>query len=122
MAFGLPFTPTSQPTVGNTVKLTTNGATSVAGTIDCRSQPANTVLVTNGGTPAAGGDPGTGVVVFVRMSAEATPVATSADVPVLPGTSRIFANPVVNGISGIAVVSSGTTNCDVYFTPCEGGT
>lgn len=122
MAFGQPFSPTSGATVGNTVKLTTNGATSVAGTINCKTQPANVILVTNAGTNAVGGDPGTGVTVFVRISGEAAPTAAATDVPVLPGTSRIFQNPVTAGTVGIAVVSSGTTNVDVFFTPGEGGT
>jgi hypothetical protein len=39
----------------------------------------------------------------------------------LPGTSIIVQNPVTNGTSGIAVLSSGTTNVDVFFTPGEGG-
>lgn len=124
MSFGLPFAPLQASiTVGKTVKLTTNGATSVPGTLDCTGSWANNILVTNGGTNAAGGDPGTGVVVFVRMSPElqASIAATAADVPILPGQSRVFQNPVANGKAGLAVVSSGTTNVDVFFTPGEGG-
>jgi hypothetical protein len=124
MATNLPFTPLqASATVGKTVKLTTNGAASVAGTLDCTGFWANSILVTNGGTSAAGGDPGTGVVAFVRMSPEpqASIVATAADVPILPGQSRIFQNPVAQGKTGLAVLSSGTTNVDVLFTPGEGG-
>lgn len=123
MAIGLPLSPITGATAGKTVKLTTNGATSVPGTLDCTSNPANQVLVTNGGTNAAGGDPGTGVVAFVRMSAElqASITAAATDVPILPGQTRMFQNPVPNGKTGLAIVSSGTTNVDIFFTPCEGG-
>jgi len=116
-----PFTPTTGATSGKTIKLTTNGSTSVAGNIDCTLAPANNIRIVNAGTNAAGGDPGTGVTVFVRITAEATPTATAADIPISPGTSIIVQNPVASGKSGIAVVSTGTTNVDVFFTPGEGG-
>lgn len=121
MTIGIPFTPTTGATAGNTVKLTTNGATSVAGTLNCTTNQANCILITNGGTNAAGGDPGTGVVAFVRVTREATPTATAADLPILPGQTRVIANPNSQGISGLAVLSSGTTNVDIFFTPGEGG-
>lgn len=121
MSIGLPFSPTTGATAGKTVKLTTNGTTSVPGSVDCSVARANNILVTNGGTNAAGGDPGTGVIAFVRMTRETTPVATAADVPILPGQSKVFANPNPEGVTGLAVISSGTTNVDVFFTPGEGG-
>lgn len=109
-------------TTGKTVKLTTNGATSVPGSLTLTATiQAPAILVTNGGTNAAGGDPGTGVLAFVRISKEATPTAASTDLPLLPGQSIIVQNPVSNGVVGLAVVSSGTTNVDIFFTPIQGG-
>lgn len=108
-------------TAGKTVKLTTNGSTSVAGTLVCSATLEGPyILVTSGGTNAAGGDPGTGVLAFVRISAEATPTATAADYPLLPGQTAILQNPVPNGTAGIAVLSTGTTNVDIFFTPIAG--
>jgi len=113
MATTLPFTPTTGPTTGTTVKVTANSTpTSVSGSLDCTAKPANNILVVNTGT----------VLVFVRMSGEATPAATAADIPLAAGAARVFMNPVTNGKAGLAVLSSTTTACDVYFTPCEGGT
>src|SRR5215470_8055717 len=108
-------------TVGATVKLTTVSATNVTGSITINSpKQANAIMVTNGGTGAAGGDPGTGTLVFVRVSAEAAPTATSADVPVLPGRYVMVENPVQpNGVVGLAVKGSGTTANDIYFTPMQ---
>src|SRR6185503_15661064 len=117
MSIGLPFSPTTGATAGKTVKVTTNGATSVASSLDCTAAPANNILITNGGTNAAGGDPGTGVLAFVRVTGEATPTATAADLPLLPGHTIVIANPVSNGKAGLAVLSSGTTNVDIFFTP-----
>lgn len=125
MTYGSPFAPLqASTTAGKTVKLTANATpTSVAGTLDCTGFWANAILVTNGGTSAAGGDPGTGVVVFVRVSPEpqASIAATAADVPIAPGQSRVFQNPVANGKTGLAVLASGTTASDIFFTPGEGG-
>jgi hypothetical protein len=120
---GLPMTPVqASATAGLTTKLTTNGSTSVPGSITFTSAiQASRILVCNGGTNAAGGDPGTGVVAFVRMSKEATPTAAATDVPVMPGQCIVLMNPVPAGKLGIAVVSSGTTNDDILFTPIEGG-
>src|SRR5258706_289229 len=112
MATNLPFSPTSGATVGKTVKVTGNATpTSVSGSVDCTAAPANNIMVTNNGT----------VIGFVRMSGEASPTATAADIPIPAGQSRIFANPVPNGKTGVAVLSSTTTAIDVYFTPGDGG-
>lgn len=108
MATGLPFSPATGATAGKTVKVTANNTpTSVAGTLNCAASPSNNVLVTNNGT----------IVVFVRLSAEAAPTATAADVPIPAGQSRMLQNPVPNGVTGLAALSSTTTSADVYFTP-----
>lgn len=97
---------------GKTVKVTTAASVvSVPATLTCTQVLATSILVTNTG---AG-------LVFVRMSAEATPVATAADVPVLAGSSRIFTNPVPLGLLGVAVIPATAAANDVYFTPGTGG-
>lgn len=107
-----PFAPNCGSTQGKTVKVTANNTpTSVPGSIDCSAAPAPHLLVNNNGT----------VLVFVRMSPEATPVATAADVPLRAGESRVFTNPKPFGVTGLAVLSSTTTTCDVYFSPGDGG-
>lgn len=112
MSTNLPFSPTTGPTAGRTVAVVANATpTSVPGSLNCTTFNANNVLVTNSGT----------VLVFVRMSGEATPVATAADIPLAPGASKILSNAVPNGVSGLAVLSSTTTAATVYFTPGEGG-
>lgn len=123
MAIVLPFAPLqASASAGKTVKVTTNGGTSVPSTLTCdTNRRGSSIRITNAGTSAAGGAPGTGVVAFVRLSAEATPVATAADIPVAPGQTIVLPNPVPEGVCGIAVLSTGTTNVDLYFTPGEGG-
>lgn len=107
-------------TTGASIKVTSVTASNVRSSITINApEEANAILVTNAGTNAAGGDPGTGTTVFVRISAEAAPTATSADVPVLPGSSVIVANPVPQGVVGIAIKGSGTTANDLFFTPVE---
>lgn len=115
MAFGQPFSPLqASATVGASVKVTGNATpTSVPGSLSLsNSRPANVIRIFNAGT----------VLVFVRVSAEATPVATNADIPLGAGGSITIQNPVTNGVAGLAVLSSTTTAADVYFTPGEGGT
>jgi hypothetical protein len=107
-------------TAGATVKVTTVSAANVRSSITITAPiEANAIMVTNGGTGAAAGDPGTGTLVFVRVSAEALPTATAADVPLLPGQTVTVQNPVPSGVVGIAVKASGTTVNDIYFTPIE---
>jgi hypothetical protein len=104
-------------TAGAGVKVTANNTpTSVASSITLTAPiEANAILITNAGTNSGG----TGVTVFARISAEATPTATNADIPVGVGQSVIVQNPVPTGRLGIAVLSSTTTANDVYFTPVE---
>lgn len=105
MSFPLPFSPCSSATVGKTVKITgSNAPASVSGTL---LGTGTSVLVVNAGS----------VLAFVRISAQATPVATAADIPVLPGAVLIVGNPVSDLTApNAAVLSSTTTACDVYFT------
>lgn len=108
-----PFAPLIAATVGKSTTLTisvTNQGTMVSTT----SAMATNVLVTNGA----------GVTLFVRMSTEATPVATSLDVPLASGASRLFANPAPIGTTGVAVtatVTGGTAQGLVTFTPGNAG-
>jgi len=112
MATNLPFTPTTGPTAGNTVTITTGAnTTSVSGTISNTANPASNILVTNGNT----------VLVFVRITQEAAPTAAATDVPIPAGASRIFMNPATFGVTGIAAVNVSGTAGKVYFTPGEGG-
>lgn len=112
MAAFEPFQPNVSGTVGLTVKVTGNAVpSSVSGALDSTAKYAPSVLVVNNGTAA----------VFVRMSTEATPTATSSDTPVNAGSSRIFANEVPLGKLGLAVLSSTATTNDVYFVPGQGG-
>lgn len=104
--------------VGATVTLTTVSAANVAGTITITGpKEANGIVVTNAGTSGKG----TGTLVFARISGEAVPVATVADVPVPPGQMVVVQNPVPIGTVGIAVKSTGATATinTVYFTPVE---
>lgn len=112
MALISPFAPSAGSTVGNTVKVTANATpTSVNAQADWTKVMSNQILITNNGT----------VLVFVRVSGEAAPTATAADLPVRAGESRVIENPVPNSVVGLAVLSSTTTACDVYFTPGLGG-
>ena len=112
MSLPIPFSPCSTATAGQTVKVAANATpTSVAGSIAAAvSQNAASIAVTNTGS----------VLVFVRLSAEAAPTATAADVPMLPGSKEVFSNPNPEGIIGLAALSSTTTAADVYFTPGQG--
>lgn len=108
------FSPSTGATAGKTVKVTTAATVaSVNGTLTCTNLLASAILVTNASTTLA----------FVRVSTEATPVATAADVPVLGGTSRVFANPlgIPSGNVGLAVLNGTAAAVDVYFTPGIGG-
>src|SRR5258706_9145210 len=96
---------------GKTISIAPAAAnTSGPGTLDSTNTYAPHVLVTN---PNA-------FTVFVRMSPEATPVATAADVPIAATSVRLFANAEPNSKLGIAVLASVTTAV-VYFVPGQGG-
>lgn len=115
MAIGLPFSPIqASTTTGAGVKVTANATpTSVAGTLTSTAvKTANNIVIANFGT----------VGIFARVSAEATPTATLADIPVPAGMAVVVQNPVPAGACGLAVLSSTTTACDVFFCPGEGGT
>lgn len=112
MATNLPFSPVTGATTGKTVKVTGNATpTSVAGIVDCTSNPATNIRILNAGT----------VLVFVRATTEATPTATNADIPIASGQTITIANPARDGKAGVAVLSSTASSNDVYFMPCEGG-
>ena len=75
---------------------------------------APSLLVTNTGS----------TTLFVRLSTETAPTASSTDVPISPNSQRVFANPVPMGTLGIAVAGSvfGTsTGAPVIITPGQGG-
>jgi hypothetical protein len=104
-------------TTGAGIKVTANNTpSSVGGSITLPSPiEANALLITNLGTNSAG----TGVVIFARVSTEAAPTATAADIPVGLNQSVLVQNPVPTGTLHVAVISSTTTAGDVYFTPVE---
>jgi hypothetical protein len=103
-------------TAGAGVKVTTVSASNVTSSITINApEEANGILVTNAGT--ASGTAGT--LIFARVSAEASPTATSADVPVGFNQSVLLQNPVPVGKVGIAVKGVSSTANDVYFTPVE---
>lgn len=110
---GAPFSPSvASATTGATVKVTANNTpTSVSGTISAAiSASCNAIWVVNAGS----------VVVFVRISAEATPTATAADFPLPSGTGRTLMNPNIGGAIGLAVLSSTASTNDIYFAPGSG--
>lgn len=108
-----PFTPVILATVGKS--LTIDVSITNAGLVtSTTSAMAQTLLVTNASN----------VTLFVRMSTEAIPVATSLDVPISPGASRLFGNPAPAGVTGIGVVASitgGTASGFAVFTPGNSG-
>lgn len=111
MSFPLQFSPVNGATAGKSVKVTANSnPTSVASTIAAAASNAANIRVTNTGT----------VLVFVRISTEATPAASNADIAMLAGSTEVFMNPNPGGVVGIAVLSSAATACDVYFLCGEG--
>lgn len=111
MATVLAFSPMTAPTVGLGVKVTANATpSSVSGSISAANSNASNILVTNNGT----------AMVFVRLSGEASPTATAADLPVLPNSQIVTPNPCQGSKVGIGVLSSTTTACDMYFYAGEG--
>jgi hypothetical protein len=114
MASFTPFIPLTSPTVGKSVVITATVSSSNTGNavIDSTNTFAPSMLVTNVGS----------VTLFVRMSTEAVPVASSTDLPISPNSQHVFANPNSTGKTGIAVAASifgaGTA---VVFTPGIGG-
>lgn len=107
-----PFIPVSTSTTGSVVVAAVS-TSSVPGTVTYPAgASAATVLVTN--TAA--------VTLFVRMSNEVTPLATTLDIPMLPNSQRVFAAPnSFSGSYGVASIGTGLGNGNVIFTPGNGG-
>jgi hypothetical protein len=110
-----PFTPVQASTTGKTVIVLATSSASTNGTVVSGINAiAENLLVTN---------PNPGVTLFVRMSTEASPTATNADVPIPPNTSHLFGNPSPTGTTGVAVIvaslsqGSNGQQCYAYFTP-----
>lgn len=100
-------------TVGLTQSVVLASGAPAAGTITIAAGPnVNAVLISNTASLAA----------FVRLSTTASLTATTADTPVMPGGSRIFAIPSNIAVYGY-VVNDATlgAGASVYFTPGEGG-
>jgi hypothetical protein len=57
------------------------------------------------------------VTMFIRISGETVPVASTLDVPILTNTQFRFGVPA-STVIGVATVSSSTTGT-VFFTPGE---
>lgn len=115
MAATTPFQPLSGTTTGRSVMVFATISSSSAGVVTIASSTAYapSLLITNTGS----------TTLFVRMSSEAVPVATSSDVPISPNSQRIFSNPVPMGTLGIAVTASvlGSGGGAVIITPGQGG-
>jgi len=108
-----PFQPLTGATTGQAVAVTVASQSSTSGTLDCTGKSANSIMVFN--------NIAAGTSVWVRMSGEATPTATSTDVLLPPLTAIIFANPNPGGKTGLATIASAASNASVYFTPGNGG-
>lgn len=106
-----PFTPATTSTVGKSVYVAAVSTGSNFTTIDSTGGFAPSLMVTNLGT----------VTLFARMSREAAPVASSTDVPITAGTSRVFENPNPTGVTGVAAIGTGLGAGQVVFTPGQGG-
>jgi hypothetical protein len=112
-----PFVPiVASGVAGATVIVLVTSSASTAGTVvSTTSATAENLLVTNPNT----------VTIFVRMSREANPTASSTDTPIPPNTSRLFGNPNPVGTSAVAVIASlfgsGSGQAYAMFTPGNAG-
>lgn len=107
----LPFTPNITASLGKTVLVVADATpASVPGTIP--AVQSDRVRVYNDGT----------VTVFVRITNEAIPVASSLDVPIATKQAVMLMHPKPGSVVGIAAKSSTTTAANVYFTPGFGET
>jgi len=113
-----PFIAVTASVAGKSTVLVAVSTSGIPGTVDSTGGYAAQLLVTNCSNT---------VTLFVRMTQEATPLATSLDVPIPPVSSRVFENPNPVGKTGVAVAGSvfglGTTpiSSAVVFTPGNGG-
>lgn len=111
-----PFIPVAGSTVGKSVTVafvSISGAATQTAVIDSTGGFASSLLVTNPST----------VTIFVRMSREATPLASSTDVPIPPNFGRVFENPNPTGPTGVGVAGSvfAAPNSFAIFTPGNAG-
>lgn len=114
MAAHTPFQPITASISGRSIAITAVSTSGNFGTLTLAGVYAPSLLVTNTGS----------TTLFVRLSTEAVPLASSTDVPISPNSQRIFANPAPLGTLGIAVAGSifGTsTGAPVIVTPGQGG-
>lgn len=107
MPSDLPFAPVIASVTGKSVYIAAVSTSSNSTTLVSTGGFAPSILVTSLAT----------VTLFVRMTREATPVATSLDVPLEPGASFIMANPNPTGVTGLAAAGIGQGAGQVVFTP-----
>jgi hypothetical protein len=106
-----PFTPNTTATAGKTVNVATGTGTNSASVVVSITVPSPFVLLANLGATN----------VFVRLSSEASPTATQADIPLVANSVHLYANPVIQGNLGVAVVGVTVSNTMVYVCPGQGG-
>ncbi len=113
MAATTPFQPVTASVTGKSVVIAaiSSSASLNAVTISSSGGYAPSLLVTNASA----------VTLFVRLSSEAAPVASSTDVPISPNSQRVFSNPVPLGTVGIGVAASIFGAGTVIITPGQGG-
>lgn len=112
-----PFIPTTGATTGKSLAIqavSISGALTQVGVIDSTGGFASSLLVTNTSTT---------VTLFVRMSTEPVPLASSLDVPIPFNTSRLFENPNPTGKTGVGVAGSVFAGAAAFviFTPGNAG-
>lgn len=106
-----PFLPLVSSSLGKSVTVAAVSTSSVFGSFNFTGGNAPSLMVTN---PSA-------VTLFVRMSSEAVPIASTLDVPMPPNSQRVFSMPNPFGINGVAAIGAGFGAGSVIFTPGNGG-
>ena len=107
MEYIRPFGP--KPTnAQNTVNVAVTSSNASVALVGTPGQGYQSVLLTNSGTS----------LIFVNFSTGASTASTTTDMPMLPGTSRIFWLPKpITHINVISIAASGST---LYATTGEG--
>lgn len=109
MSATLPFVPITASASGLTVIV----AACASGTLDSTSKFAPVILVANNLASN---------MCWVRLTPSTQAgVATTNDIPVGPGRTRLFANPMPTGQTACSVTATLTTSGLIYFCPGQGG-
>lgn len=111
MAAFEPFEPNSGATTGMTINTPSGAVGASASVVVSVTAFSPVVLLANLGATN----------VFVRLSPEAAPSATQADIPLVGNSVKLYANPVPQGNLGVAVIGVTVSNTMIYVTPGQGG-